>query len=236
MTLLTTHHIVDAPLRLILGYCLINIRCHRPLYGELCGHFECILAWMRLIPLVKLSPVRFFHGSLSLWNPKYLAIGFMSPAKLLFTSQYLHATAHYNSIIFLLLQFWVKQYKEPGEYILTHSVLQSLVSLTPPCVDWSDQHHQFLSLDHWPPYWPNQSVIIRCATLNLVLEAFWILDAIVKLSIGFVICLPFIFTHIWIIQVTVPVQPIFFARNAFRCTMLITFSCMAVNSLVLADI
>jgi len=57
---------------------------------------------------------------------------------LLFINQYSHVTAQYSPIIFLYIKFSVKQHKEPGENILTHSVLLFLVSLIPPhfpCID-----------------------------------------------------------------------------------------------------
>ena len=71
------------------------------------------------------------------------------------------------------MKFLVKQPIEPGENVLTQSVLLFLVSHIPPCLHCTDsqQQHQF-SLFHWPACWPNQSgnfgaaLTTRCSRLS----------------------------------------------------------------------
>jgi hypothetical protein len=70
----------------------------------------------------------------------------------------------------------------------------------------------------------------------LLLWAFRILNTIVGLYIGFIICCAIIFAVISIIQVANPVQPIICVRTAFKCDTLIAFDWMTVESPDSADI
>jgi len=152
----------------------------------------------------------------------YLATRFIVPAIHLFINRYWQATAHYSPIIYLYLKHSVKQHKEAGK-TLTHSVRHFLRSHIPPLVNCIDcqQHHSSMSL--WVPCWPNPSGNIWHGTPIPLLWAFRILDAIVLLYIRFNIYLAIIFAVIWIIQVAIPVKPIFSIWNVFRCTILISF-------------
>jgi len=49
------------------------------------------------------------------------------------------------------------------------------------------------------------------------------------LNTGCVVCLPVVITQVSIIHVAIPVKRMFGARNAFMCTILITFSLTTVN-------
>jgi len=151
-------------------------------------------------------------------------------------NQYSHVTAHYLRIIFLPLKFSVQQHREPGVNTFMYSVLLSLVPLIPPhlfCID-RQQHlcRHFLC----PLFWPIQSGNIWCSTQILWLEDFRILAATVLLYVGFIVCLRVVFTVNLIFAVTIPVKPIFSVPNAFRCTVRITFSWIAVDPSDLADI
>jgi len=119
---------------------------------------------------------------------------------------------------------------------IDHSALPFLVSFVPRSFHCSDHPQYPFSLLHWPPYWPNQSRNIWCSTHNLVLWAFWDLIASVQPDIEFVICLPTVIALILIIQVTIPVKPIFCVGNALRFTTVITFHWMIVNWFDMADI
>jgi len=126
-------------------------------------------------------------------------------------------------------------HKDAGE-TLTHSVLHFLHSLIPPHFDCIEcqQHHFSLSL--WLPYWPNQSGNIWCSTLIPLLRAFRMLDSSVLPNSRFNICCAIVFTDIWIIQVAIPVKPIFVVRNALRWAIRISFDWMTVESSDSADI
>ena len=134
------------------------------------------------------------------------------------------------------MKFSINQHIEPGVNPVTHPVVLFLVSLIPPSVQCSDHHQPLLSLCHWPPCWPNQSRHTWCGTHNLMHRAFQSLDAIVPLYIRFIICLPVVFARVCIIQVTIPVKPIFVVRNAFRCTILITLGWVTVYASDSAEI
>jgi hypothetical protein len=72
--------------------------------------------------------------------------------------------------------------------------------------------------------------------LHPAARVFRILDAIVMLYIGFIVCCSFLFSVIWIIQVAIPVEPIIGVRNAFWCALLVAFNWMMADSPVSADI
>jgi len=93
-----------------------------------------------------------------------------------------------------------------------------------------DGDHHLFKLVVRPPCWPNQSGNIWCATYILRLWAFRILDGIVLLYIGFIVCLPDIFALVWSIRVTIPVKLIPGFGNPFRCTILITLCWMIADS------
>jgi hypothetical protein len=66
--------------------------------------------------------------------------------------------------------------------------------------------------------------------------AFRILDAIVNRYFKLIISLQVAFNHNGIIQVTIPVKPIFGVGNALRCTIMIPFGWMAVDVLEFANV
>jgi len=122
------------------------------------------------------------------------------------------------------------------------------------CPTFSNFPYSSSFLLHW--LWPS---LFRPCTLTFVLvESIWehfvqyahptalgFQDPwiIFYLYIGFNVCLPIIFAVIWIIQVVIriiqvaiPVKPIFSVRNSFRCTILITFGWMTVDFLYLENI
>ena len=170
------------------------------------------------------------------WNFIYLAIWFILPALLLFINQYSHATPQYSPIIFLFFNFPVKQCKETGENILTHSVLLCLVSLIHHHFHCIDCHLPLFNNYLWPLCWLNQSGNMWWGTQIPLRWAYRILDAIVHLYIRFIICLLVVVTLIWSMQFNIPVKPIFGVWNGFRCTTLITFGWMTVDCFHLADI
>jgi len=129
----------------------------------------------------------------------------------------------------LYVTFLVKQHIDPGERISTDSDLLFLVSPIPPCCHCIDGHQHLLSLYVCPPCWPNQSGNILCGTHILNLWASRILDGIVFLYIGLIMCLSVLFALIWNIQGTIPVKPILSVGNAVRCTIQITSCWMTVD-------
>jgi len=149
-------------------------------------------------------------------------------------NKYPHATAQYCLIIFLQVKFMVKQHIEPGAHRLTQSVLRVLLSLIPPTYHCADSHQPCSSLFHCTLCLQNTSGNIWCGTHNPVLWAFQSLDAIAWLYIGFILCLAVLFAVVWIIHVTIPVSAIFDVGKSFRCTIVITFGWMAVDSFVSA--
>jgi len=75
----------------------------------------------------------------------------------------------------------------------------------------------------------------RGAHIQLLL-AIRMVDAIVVLYIIVIVRSAILFAGSWIIQVTMPVSPIFSVRNAFWCTILGTLDWMTVDSPNMADI
>jgi len=155
---------------------------------------------------------------------------------LVFMNYHLDITGQYSPMITLQVTFSVKQHKEPAEHILSHSVLHYSVSPDPPCFGSIDRHQPLFSLFLWPPWWLNQSGHVRSGTHIPLLRAFRILEAIVLLYIRFIVCLTVVFPLIWIIRVTVPVEPIFSVQNAFGCTVIMTVNWMTVDSPYSANI
>ena len=153
-----------------------------------------------------------------------------------FVNYHSYITGHYSCIIILQVKFSVKQHKEPLENILSHSVLLCSGSPNPPCFGSIDCHQPPVSLFLWPPCWPNQSRHIWSGRHIPLLRALRILDAVALLYIWFIVCLTVDFALIWIIRVTVPVQPIFSIGYAFGCTVVIAFDSMMVDSLYSANI
>jgi len=134
------------------------------------------------------------------------------------------------------VKFSVKEHIEPGNHILTHSVLLFLVFSTPPCYHCSDRPQARLSLFHRPLWWPNRYSSFWSDTHIPVLCGFQSFNAILNLDICFVVCLPVVIDHVWFIQVTIPVKPIFGVGNSLRCTIIITFGWLMVDSFDLVDI
>jgi len=134
------------------------------------------------------------------------------------------------------MKFSVKHHKEPGETTSTHSVLLFLVPYIPLCFHRIACHQQLSNLLVWPPCWPNQSRNMPFGTHITQRWGFWILDSTGWVHVGFIVRLPVVFTVIWIVQVPIPVKPIFSIRIALRCTFLITFSWMSLNCFYSMDI
>jgi len=105
--------------------------------------------------------------------------------------------------------------------------LHSLITTHFDCIDC---HQHLFRLSLWLPCWPNQSGNSWHRAYIPLLWAFWILDAIVLRYIGFNVCHAIIFTDIWIMQVPIPVKPMFGVWNAFRGGILINFDWMTVDS------
>jgi len=175
-------------------------------------------------------------ASLMLTKLIYRTEYYISPPILWVMNKCPHVTAHCSPIMFLYVKFLVKLHIEPGENILTQSVQLFLISLIPPCFNCIDSHQPRFSLSHWPLCWPNQSRNIWCGTHNPMLWAFRSLDVFASLFNGFIVCLIVVFTLFWIIQLTIPVQPIVGIGNTFRCAILVTFSCLIVDSSESANI
>jgi len=121
------------------------------------------------------------------------------------------------------MKFSDKLHNELGDNTLTLSDLHFLNNLIPCRFHYIDCHQRLFSLLLWPSYRPNQSRNIRSSTHILLLWGFRIRSAVVYFHIWFVVCLPVIIAVIWIIQVPIPVNPIFSVWDAFRWTILITF-------------
>jgi len=109
-----------------------------------------------------------------------------------------------------------------------NSVLRWLVHIIPPHFHWINHYRLFSSLVLWSLCWPNQSRNIWCHTAITLLWAFKILDAIVKLYLRFVVCLPVIFALIWIINVSIPVKQVLGVQHGVMWTIHITFGWMAI--------
>ena len=154
----------------------------------------------------------------------------------LFINHYSHATGQYSSIIHLKIKCSVKLHDELGKNTLTHSVRLVLDPLIPPRFDYMDRHQRFFDLLPWSLCRPKPSRKIWCGTRIPLHRGFWIPTAVVQLHIGVILCLPVVFAVIWIIQVPIPVKPIFGVWNAFRRAILIIFGRMAVDFFDLAVI
>jgi len=145
-------------------------------------------------------------------------------------------TGQYSSIILLKIQCSVKLHNELGDTTLTHSDLLSLELLIPPGFHYIHRHQRLVNLLLTSSYRPNQCRNIQCGTHIPMLWGVWILNAVVQFHIWFIICLPVVFAVVWIIQVPIPVKPIFSVWNAIRWAIHITFGRMAVDSFDSADI
>jgi len=119
---------------------------------------------------------------------------------------------------------------------LTHSVLLFLSSCISPRFYSIDRHQHRFSLSLWLPCWQNQSEQIGHVAPILLLWAFRILNASVRLYIRFIVRCAILFAVIWIIQVAIPVRPTIGVRNVFRYAVLVAFDWMTVDSQDLADI
>jgi len=64
---------------------------------------------------------------------------------------------------------------------------------------------------------------------SMLFWAFKILNAIVLVYIGFIVCRKIVFSVNGIIKVVIPIEPIFGVQNAFRCAILIIFHCVTVD-------
>ena len=195
--------------------------------------FSLIRTWLNgdvkpsmILALVALIRLKFIHLA------KYCIL----PTIPLFINQLSHATAQYSPIILHYMKFLVKLHNELGENTLTHSGRLFLDPIIPPRFHYIDCHQCLFSLLLWPTYRPNQSGNIRCGRYIALLRGFWILTAVVQFHIWFIVCLPVVFAVIWIIQVLIPVKPIFGVWNAFRWTILVTFRRMALDLFDLVDI
>jgi len=163
----------------------------------------------------------------------YHAKRFIAPAIYVFMNRYSQDTYH-SPIIYLWLILLVKVHKA-GEP-LTHSVLLFLPSFTSPHFNCVDRHSHLVRLSLWLPCGPIQSRHSWRSAHILLLWAFGILNVIVVLYIGVIVRSAILVAVIWIIQVAIPVQPIIGDQNAFRCTILVAFDCMTVDSPYTADI
>jgi len=111
-----------------------------------------------------------------------------------------------------------------------HCVILFLDSHIPPRWHFIDRHQHHFSLLICHPCRPNNCGNVSCGTHIPLHWAFRIIDAIVSLHIWVNMCRTILFAVIWIIQVTILVWQIFIVQNAFRCTILITFDWMTVES------
>jgi len=166
----------------------------------------------------------------------HLAKSFSLPTILLFINQNCLETVQYPPVTFHSKKFSVKLPKEPGEGTLTHSVLLFVQPLLPVHFYYTNLHQPRFNPFLWLPCSQNQSGNISCGTPILLHSSFGILDAIVFLHVGFIVHLPVVFAVIWIFQVTILVKPLFGFWNAFRCTTIIIFGRMAVDSCDSVDI
>jgi len=166
----------------------------------------------------------------------YLAIWCILSTIALCIDQYSHATGQYSSLLHLWINCSVKLHNELGENTLTHSVLLFPNPCIPSCFHYIDHHQHLLNILLWSLYRPNQSRKIWCGTHIALLPGFWILNSVVQFNIYFIVCLAIIFTVVWIIQVPIPVKPIFGVWNHKRWAIIITSGRMAVDSFDSADI
>jgi len=132
--------------------------------------------------------------------------------------------------------FSIKLHNEHRDHTLTYSVQLFLDPHISPGFHCIVCHQRLFRLLLWPSYRPNQSGNIQCGTHIPLLWHFWIITAVVQCHIRFSVWHPVVFAVVWIIQVPIPVKPIFVVWNTFRWTILITFGRMAVESCHFADI
>jgi len=125
--------------------------------------------------------------------------------------------------------------KQVGETLM-HSVLLCVHSHIAPRFNCIDSHRHLFSLPLLLACRPNQSGNIWRGSHIPPLWAFRNLDGIDFPNIRFDVCREIVFAVSWIIQVPIPVKPIVGVQKAFRCTILITFDWMTVDSSDLADI
>jgi len=158
-----------------------------------------------------------------------------SPAILLFIYKHSLAIAYQSHGIFFYIKLAVKQCTKHVEHILICSRQFFFGSNIPPSFHWNECHRLIVSQFSWLLYWPNKPGKIWCSTHIPLLQAIWILNAIVMLDFKFSICLPIIFAPNWIIEVAMLIKPIFCIRNTFRCTVRISFGWTTVDYFRLAD-
>jgi len=84
--------------------------------------------------------------------------------------------------------------------------------------------------------WINPVTFSAAFTCSFWLWGFCFFDSVFYPYFRFIVCLLVVLAVIWIIQVTIPLKPIFGVRKASRCTILTTFDRMAVDSFDSADI
>ena len=121
----------------------------------------------------------------------------------LFMDRYSHGTSYHSPIIYLELKLLVMLHT--ARESLTHSVLLFLPSLISPPFCCIDHHEHLFGLSLWLPRGPNQSGHIWHGAHIQLLWALRILDAIVLLYIGLIVCCAILFAVNWIIQVGIPV-------------------------------
>jgi len=127
---------------------------------------------------------------------------FIAPTIHRFINQCSLAPYHHSPIIYLELKLSGKLYQRAGEPLM-HSVLLFLLSFISGWFCCIDRHQHLSSLSVWLLCWPNQSGNIWQITNILLLWEYWILDGIVVLYIGFIICRTIILAVIWIIKVAI---------------------------------
>jgi len=110
-----------------------------------------------------------------------------------------------------------------------HFVRLFLDALIPSHFHYIDCRQWLFILLYCRSYRPNQSGNIRCGTNNPLLRGVSMLTAVVQFHIGYIVCLPVALAFIWIIQIPIPVKPIFGVWIAFWWTILITPGRMAVD-------
>jgi len=106
----------------------------------------------------------------------------------------------------------------------------------PPHFHYIDRQQCCFNLVLCSSYSPNQSRNSWCRTHIPHHRGFWILTAGIQIQIRFIVSIPVIFAGGWIMQVPIPVKPIFGVWNAFGWAILINLSWIAVDSFDLADI
>lgn len=128
------------------------------------------------------------------------------------------------------MTFLVKKHREPNEDILIKADLGSLASIIPAWFHRIEIQQHLCSDVVWRPCWLNQSKAIMEATYILLPSTFAILDAVILHYTWWIIFLPIFFALIWIILLTIRVKPTLKVRNIFRCSLIITYWLMAMNT------